>query len=424
MPEPVVVYDGLLSMHYGFAYLHTERDGDYFADLDVARAGHRNGLCTAGVPHQLSMMTATHTGSVRFRIEWTYAPPPLGDEWEDVVEASVDIATTEGVLAAFEEFHDLRFPLTGPHRARYCAIDMALAEQGLDEEPGDGIPIEPDRYLLQLWPVAMAPDAIVREHSDQARYWHSVARSTPALTPQQLDEYLAQRAGSDDGDFDVEGGDFVEAYPSPASLALSGQLVMRLLTLDRPARRDVARWCAQRAVTYAGIADDERVAAALAALAAGRPLPPPFDDLAAALAAQWRPERADESDGFDGEIVFGDDEADDEPDDTADSDLDLAPHDRAADDGEGDASFRWYADDAEFEQAADAPWSTFRIMSREPSGPDLDRALVLLAVSAVDAAADADPTRAAVNAYRHLAAFAPAVGPHIDRELEAWLDGT
>ena len=34
----------------------------------------------------------------------------------------------------------------------------------------------PDRYLLQLWPAEPAPDAVVREGSEIAAYWHGVAR--------------------------------------------------------------------------------------------------------------------------------------------------------------------------------------------------------------------------------------------------------
>jgi hypothetical protein len=33
-----------------------------------------------------------------------------------------------------------------------------------------------DRYLLQFWPADPAPDAVVRQSSDIAAYWHGWAR--------------------------------------------------------------------------------------------------------------------------------------------------------------------------------------------------------------------------------------------------------
>lgn len=39
---------------------------------------------------------------------------------------------------------------------------------------------EIDRYLLQLWPAPMAPDAILRQTSEHAAYWHRVAEGEMA----------------------------------------------------------------------------------------------------------------------------------------------------------------------------------------------------------------------------------------------------
>ena len=44
----------------------------------------------------------------------------------------------------------------------------------LDTTDEDGL--APDRYLLQLWPAAEAPDAVVRQTGEYAAYWHGVAR--------------------------------------------------------------------------------------------------------------------------------------------------------------------------------------------------------------------------------------------------------
>jgi hypothetical protein len=61
-------------------------------------------------------------------------------------------------------------------------------------------------------------------------------------------------------------------------------LVLALLEMDDARLREVARWCTTQAYEFAGLADRPWVAPALAALHAGEPLPPPFDDMASAFA--------------------------------------------------------------------------------------------------------------------------------------------
>ncbi|SEF35067.1 hypothetical protein SAMN05421837_107715 [Amycolatopsis pretoriensis] len=38
---------------------------------------------------------------------------------------------------------------------------------------------ERDSYVLQFWPAPPAPDAVVRQHSAAAAYWHGFARKLP-----------------------------------------------------------------------------------------------------------------------------------------------------------------------------------------------------------------------------------------------------
>ena len=119
------------------------------------------------------MVTGLHTGEVPFRVEWWPAEPPLDGRWEEVVEASYDVATEMLSLQSFEDSFDVTLPATGPHRARYSAAGMDAARQ-LDttDEDEDA----PDRYLLQLWQAPEAPDSVVRQSSEIAAYWHGVAR--------------------------------------------------------------------------------------------------------------------------------------------------------------------------------------------------------------------------------------------------------
>lgn len=166
-----VMYEGLLRVHYGFFDVCAGADPD--GDLIDARRGQANGLCGAVFDRRLAMVTGLHTGDVPLRIEWHRDEPGLDAAWEDVVEASLDVASLDGRLTSFEDGADLSFPQTGWHRARYCVA-------GMDEGNGLDTPnheeLVPDRYLLQLWPAPAAPDEIVRESSAIAGYWHRVAR--------------------------------------------------------------------------------------------------------------------------------------------------------------------------------------------------------------------------------------------------------
>jgi hypothetical protein len=169
-----VLLDGIVHVHYGFISLAP--DGET-PDLMQARAGQVNGLCGGGVPRMLSMITGLHTGAIPFRIELHQQEPGRADDWEEVVEASIDIPEIDMTWAAFDESGPVRFEQTGSHRARYHASGMDAAHQA--DHRGDHEP-EIDRYLLQLWPAPMAPDAILRQTSEHAVYWHRVAKGETA----------------------------------------------------------------------------------------------------------------------------------------------------------------------------------------------------------------------------------------------------
>ncbi|MDR7275298.1 hypothetical protein [Catenuloplanes atrovinosus] len=163
-----VLFDAEISVHYGFVMLS---DGDDPPDLIESRAGQRNGLCGAAIPGGLAMVTGLHTGRVPFVVRWHDEEPPVGAEWEDVVEVPFRPASPELVLSAFEDFFDVRVPSAGSLRTRYCAVGMDAANDRdtiLDDEPTI------DRYLLSLWPAEPAPDAVLRQSSAVAAYWHGV----------------------------------------------------------------------------------------------------------------------------------------------------------------------------------------------------------------------------------------------------------
>ena len=80
-----IVFDQEIDVHYGQFYVESRTD-DVFEGLIESRGGQTNGLCGAAVPGQLFLITGLHTGSTRVTVEVLDALPPIGDEWEDVVE--------------------------------------------------------------------------------------------------------------------------------------------------------------------------------------------------------------------------------------------------------------------------------------------------------------------------------------------------
>jgi hypothetical protein len=176
-----MLFEADVPVHYGFINLLGANDANQ-ADLMAARAGQVNGLVGAAVPGQLSLVTALHTGRVPLVVRWHDTEPALGDEWADVVEVSFDPPEVDLLLTSFQDSFELRLPVVRSLRARYCASEMDAARDAdtvMDDEPTI------DRYLLELWPAAPAPDTVVRQTSEIAAYWHKEARATPARPPSE-----------------------------------------------------------------------------------------------------------------------------------------------------------------------------------------------------------------------------------------------
>ena len=91
---------------------------------------------------------------------------------------SLATTVTELHLAAFDSWIPLpALPAPGTYRVRCSASGLDAAHQADPRLPGDPVV---DRYLLQLWPAPQAPEAVMREGSEIAAYWHRVARGEGA----------------------------------------------------------------------------------------------------------------------------------------------------------------------------------------------------------------------------------------------------
>jgi hypothetical protein len=97
------------------------------------------------------------------------SPGEPEEHWEDVVEVSIDVppGTEVGWTSwAGESGGVLAGIAPGTYRLRVSARGRDTARV---QEFADG---QVDAYLLQLWPAASEPDAILRTTTQDAQYWH------------------------------------------------------------------------------------------------------------------------------------------------------------------------------------------------------------------------------------------------------------
>jgi hypothetical protein len=276
------LYEGTVRVHYGQIYVQSTDDIPMLYD---ALGGQANGLCGAAVPGALFLATALHTGRVGLAVELHDEPPPLGAEWEEIVEASFTPASPRVFLAEWggQAAYDLDLDQRD-WRARYCATGMDAADQA--GPPADGeTPI--DHYLIQFWPAPPAIDQVVRLTSACATRRHQAAREMPAVDPPKPapeDERLRREWER----LMAAGAPAPATSPRPRTLAglarLDPDLARAVAAAPPDVQRTIAVWAAHRACEVAGIAALDWVSAGLDSLDGGEPLPAPFDHVPNAFA--------------------------------------------------------------------------------------------------------------------------------------------
>jgi hypothetical protein len=173
-----ILFDDELHVHQAEFYVECRDEDDFLEDLteSLVLGGQSNGLCGAAQLGVLFLGTGLYTGYTHVTVELLDAPPPVGDQWEDVVEVPFRPLTEMHLVQwGASEMWPLALELTD-YRVRYCATGMDRAHA--HDTRRDGEPLV-DRYLLQLWPAPPAPDAVVRETSRHAARRHAHARSLP-----------------------------------------------------------------------------------------------------------------------------------------------------------------------------------------------------------------------------------------------------
>lgn len=155
---------------YGQFDLVWAEGGGFDGNFDRNFTGQVNGLVGAAAPDGVYLNLARRSGGSSVRIVLVDVPPGIGGPlWEDIVEVSTSIPAGQalhwwgwagmsgGVLAGLEP---------GSYRLRASARGR---DTGRDDDYSDRVL---DFYLLEMWPAAWQPDAILRVGSDDAKYWH------------------------------------------------------------------------------------------------------------------------------------------------------------------------------------------------------------------------------------------------------------
>lgn len=277
-----VQFDDELHVHYSQFYVWSGTDGS-------------GGQSTSprGGQVMLDLTTGLHTGNVRVTVEVLDAPVPVGDEWEDVVEVSFRPTSEQVFLVQWAG--EASWPLSLDwidYRVRYCATGMARAREVDTRLAGEPLL---DRYLLQFWPAPAAADAVIRETTEIAAYWHAQARSAPPpptareLAAAKKQEVLARIEAARVAEKAAAERRWGGPPPSARLRSANGATVMAGLdrglvdsvdNADSATQRAVAVWAAHRACAIAGLTELDWVAAALAVLDRDQP---PADDLAQAF---------------------------------------------------------------------------------------------------------------------------------------------
>jgi hypothetical protein len=162
-----VLMDSVLFTDYGeFTVLQGRESFDGNAERFFA--DQINGWVGAGVPGVIHVVMARRSGGSGIRIElWENEPPP--GNWEDVVEVSATFQPGEPI--GWQTWAgDSAGTILIPPRSYRVRVSAHGRDAGRGDEFADGVV---DRYVMQFWPAANAPDEVIKTTSADAKYWHS-----------------------------------------------------------------------------------------------------------------------------------------------------------------------------------------------------------------------------------------------------------
>lgn len=171
---PTVLYNGQLKINYAQFYLDGTNDEASNPDYEKAFEGHKNGICGAGQPGRLFLISGIQSGAINIKVELHDQEPRVQEEYADIVEVSLAIDSKSNFLCDWEceTMFNLGLPPDG-YRVRYSIKNFDLEFGGDIESPPQG-----QTYLLQFWPNKKREghDEIIRANTNASRYWHNQDR--------------------------------------------------------------------------------------------------------------------------------------------------------------------------------------------------------------------------------------------------------
>jgi hypothetical protein len=157
------VFDGIVGVFDAQLYVASDTE-EIGPDLYTFFRGQSNGLLGAAQSAVLCLLTGKADGDIGLTVGVAAREPELDDSWEDCVEASFSPTAPIAVLCDLERKVVTEVPLgEQTYRVRYAARGMDEGDSGT----------EMDVYGLWFWPAPAAPDAIIRQTSKSAAYWHA-----------------------------------------------------------------------------------------------------------------------------------------------------------------------------------------------------------------------------------------------------------
>lgn len=172
------VFDGVIGVLDGQFWIASDPD-DIGPDMFAAFVGQRNGLLGAAEEGQLRLITGKADGDVGFAVHVVESEPGLDDSWEDCVEVSFSPRTPAVGFFDWDFNVVFEIPLGAQaYRVRYAGRAMDAGQIGT----------EMDTYALWFWPAPAAPDAVVKQTSGSAAYWHAEMARESSLRSQASED--------------------------------------------------------------------------------------------------------------------------------------------------------------------------------------------------------------------------------------------
>ncbi|WP_092383673.1 hypothetical protein [Halopseudomonas salegens] len=166
------LYSGNVGIEYGQFYIDVPEadDEDEYLDPDAAFERQANGICGGAQTGKVFFVAGIQNGTIDLGVELHSSEPPLDQSYEEVVEVSFERGESPVSLCewACESAYDLELE-QGSYRIRYHIIGMDKDYD--DDDDGESV-VPGQRYLIQIWRAPVETDAIIKQTSESAAYWH------------------------------------------------------------------------------------------------------------------------------------------------------------------------------------------------------------------------------------------------------------